>query len=206
MHEGAEVTHLQRRHRTRIGIGSQRGLDPLVDLGTDAIPDGAHRGVVAQQGGRAGGGHLGLIGDDESQAAKRLLHPVEPGVVDIGEIGHLANQVKVDLGDQMIFRREVGVGRGGGNLGAGGHAPHGQIGVGGTPQGFQGGADQFAEGLLLPRPAGRVSPVTRGRRHCIAGHMSTVITGIKITQEFREKPTSRVFLGIVSLYRRRRCG
>jgi hypothetical protein len=72
-------------------------------LGADAVADGANRGVVAQQGGGAGGSHFGFIGDHECETAQRLLNPVESGVVDIGEVGHLANQVQIDLGDQMIL-------------------------------------------------------------------------------------------------------
>ena len=99
-----------------------------MDLGADAIANRAQAASsFAQQSGRARRGDLGLIGDRQRHAAQRLLHAGHPAVVDVGEVGHLAHQVQVDLGDQVVLRGEVGVGGRGCDLGPRCDGAHRQI-------------------------------------------------------------------------------
>jgi len=140
-----------------------------MDLGADAVADRADRRVaVAQQRRRAGRRDLGFVGDHQRQRAQRLLDPARPAVVHIREVGHLTDKVEVDLGDQVVLRREVRVRRRRGDLRAGGHRPHRQVGVRGLTQHLDTGGEHLAEGLLLPTVAWRLGD----RNHWIAGHMS----------------------------------
>ena len=83
------------------------------------------------------------------------LHPGGHGVVDVGEVGNLPDQVEVDLGDQVVLRREVGVGGGRGDFGARRHGAHRQVGVGSLAQHLQAGRQHLAEGFLLAAVARR---------------------------------------------------
>ncbi len=202
MHQSAEVTHLACGHRPGVAVRAESGFDPLVDLRADTVPDRPDGVVVTQQGRGAGRRHLRFIGDDQGQAAHGLLHPIQAGVVDVGEERDLPHQIQVHLGHQVIFRGEVGVGRRGCDLGAGSHRPHRQIGVRRLAESVPCGDHQFVERLLLPRPA----PVLGGGHHGVPGHMSNVVSGAAPTQAPVMKKHVLGLIGSMPLHPCGHCG
>ena len=110
------------------------------------------------------------------KCAQRLLDPAWHRLsLTSVKYGHLADQVQVDLGDQMVLRREVGVGGRRGDLGAGGDGAHGQVGVRRLAQHFHACGEDLAEGLLLAAVARRLAGLPASGvigSHGIAGHMS----------------------------------
>ena len=160
-----------------------------MNLGADAIADGVHRRVVAaEQRRRAGGRDLGLVGDHQCQGAQRLLDPRRRAVVDVGEVRHLADQVQVDLGDQMVLRREVGVGGRRRDLGAGGDGAHRQVGIRRLAQHLDAGGEDLAESLFLPPVARCFAGLVCDGDHGIAGHMSKLSDGDHGKQVRARKP------------------
>ena len=147
-----------------VRAGPDGRCDAAVDLRADPVACGAHRrvGAATEQRRRACRADLGFIGDHQGQVAQRLVHPGGHGVVDVGEVGDLPDQVEVDLGDQVVLRREVGVGGGRGHFGAGRHGAHRQVGVRLLSQCFHAGGEHLAEGLLLAAVARRLSGLAFG--------------------------------------------
>ena len=104
-----------------------------------------------------------------------LFTRVGIGCVDVGEVRDLPDQVEINLGDQVVLRREIGVGGSRGDFGSRRHHAHRQVGVGILAQRLQAGRKHLAEGFLLAAVAWRCGlrgDLGAGHGQCIAGHMS----------------------------------
>ena len=136
-----------------------------MDLGADPVAHGPNRGSLPPPS-NAAVHAAATSGSSATTSARwrRLSTRVGIRLVDVGEVRDLSHQVQIDLGDQMVFRGEVGVGGRRGDLGAGGDCANGQVGVGRLAQ------DVDACGL---GPYGRSLPPT------VAWHVTRRTAGVR---------------------------
>jgi len=116
-----------------VGVVAERVGEARQEPEADDPPQARDVGVAGEEGVGAGGGQLRLPGDDLGDVADRRGDPV--GGIGFGRVvgRRLGLEPAAEhLGDEVVLRREVRVGGGGGDPGAPGDVAHRQAVVSGV--------------------------------------------------------------------------